>query len=604
MYKHYLVNINGVIKTMITARELKRKYIEFFKSKGHVEIKSASLIPENDPTVLFTTAGMHPLVPYLLGEPHPAGKRLVNVQKCLRTDDIEDVGDAFHNTFFEMLGNWSLGDYFKKEAIEWAFEFLTKVLKVEKDKISVTVFEGDSDAPRDDESIRIWMSLGIPKERIFLNPKKDNWWGPVGERGPCGPDTEIFFDTGKEKCSIDCKPGCKCGKYFEIWNLVFMEYNKTEKGYERLPQKNVDTGMGVERTTAILQGKDNVYETELFLPIIEKIRENSKIKDVRHERIIADHIRASTFALSEGLVPSNVERGYILRRLIRRAIRSCYVLKCDFSLLSDLAKIVINIYHEEYPELIKNKSFIIDNLEEEIRRFEKTLKYGLNFLEKIVSKERHIDGKNAFLLYQSFGFPLELTKEIAKEKNISVDEIGFKEEYKKHQELSRTASKGMFKGGLLDSSEISKKYHTATHLLHQALRDVLGSHVRQMGSNITPERLRFDFTHDKKLTKEEIEKIEKIVNEKIKQGLEVKRVDVPLEEAKKMGALGFFEEKYGDIVSVYIIGDYSKEICGGPHVDNTSKLGTFKIVKEEGVAAGIRRIKAILIQNEDKNNRK
>ncbi|MEM5812943.1 MAG: alanine--tRNA ligase [Candidatus Aenigmatarchaeota archaeon] len=588
---------------MITAKELKRKYIDFFKSKGHVEIKSAPLIPENDPTVLFTPAGMHPLVPYLLGEPHPAGKRLVNVQKCLRTDDIDDVGDAFHNTFFEMLGNWSLGDYFKKEAIEFAFEFLTKVLKIDINKISVTVFEGDEDAPRDDEAIRIWKSLGIPEERIFLNPKKDNWWGPVGERGPCGPDTEIFYDTGKDKCSENCKPGCKCGKYFEIWNLVFMEYNKSENGYEPLKQKNVDTGMGVERTTAILQGKDNVYDTELFLPIIEKIRENSKIMDLRHERIIADHIRASTFALSEGLLPSNVERGYILRRLIRRAIRSCYVIKCDASLLSELANIVINIYHEDYPELLRSKSFIIDTLQEEIKRFEKTIKRGLNFFEKIAEKEKYIDGKNAFLLYQSYGFPLELIKEIAKERNIVVDEKGFKEEYKKHQEISRTASKGMFKGGLLDSSEISKKYHTATHLLHQALRDVLGNHVRQMGSNITPERLRFDFTHDKKLTKEEIEMIEKIVNEKIREGLEVKRIDMPLEEAKKIGALGFFEDKYGDIVSVYMIGDYSKEICGGPHVDNTSKLGVFKIIKEEGVAAGIRRIKAILIQEEESNKK-
>ncbi|MBU5678472.1 MAG: alanine--tRNA ligase [Candidatus Aenigmatarchaeota archaeon] len=584
---------------MITARELKRKYIEFFKSKGHIEIKSAPLIPENDPTVLFTTAGMHPLVPYLLGEPHPAGKRLVNVQKCLRTDDIDDVGDAFHNTFFEMLGNWSLGDYFKKEAIEFAFEFLAKFLKIDVNRLSVTVFEGDSDAPRDNEAIRIWKSLGIPERRIFLNPKKDNWWGPVGERGPCGPDTEIFFDTGKEKCSKDCKPGCKCGKYFEIWNLVFMEYNKTENGYELLKQKNVDTGMGVERTTAILQGKDNVYDTELFLPIIEKIRKNSKIKDIKHERIIADHIRASVFALSEGLLPSNVERGYVLRRLIRRAIRSCYVIKCDVSLLSELARVVISIYHEDYPELISKKSFIIDTLRDETKRFEKTLERGLNFFEKIVEKENYINGKNAFLLYQSFGFPLELTKEIARERRIEIDEEGFKEEYKKHQELSRTAAKGMFKGGLLDASEISKKYHTATHLLHQALREVLGDHVRQVGSNITSERLRFDFTHDKKLTKEEIEKVEKIVNEKIKEGLEVKRVDMPLEEAKKIKALGFFEEKYGKIVSVYMIGDYSKEICGGPHVDNTSKLGKFKIIKEEGVGAGIRRIKAILIQNEE-----
>ncbi|MEM7816539.1 MAG: alanine--tRNA ligase [Candidatus Aenigmatarchaeota archaeon] len=588
---------------MITAKELKRKYIDFFKSKGHVEIKSVPLIPDNDPTVLFTPAGMHPLVTYLLGEPHPAGKRLVNFQKCLRTDDIDDVGDAFHNTFFEMLGNWSLGDYFKKEAIEFAFEFLTKVLKIDINKISVTVFEGDEDAPRDDEAIRIWKSLGIPEERIFLNPKKDNWWGPVGEKGPCGQNTEIFYDTGKDKCSEDCKPGCKCGKYFEIWNLVFMEYNKSENGYEPLKQKNVDTGMGVERTTAILQGKDNVYDIELFFPIIEKIRENSKIRNEKHERIIADHIRATTFVLSEGLLPSNVERGYILRRLIRRAIRSCYVIKCDASLLSELANIVINIYHEDYPELLRNKSFIIDTLQEEIKRFEKTIKRGLNFFEKMAEKEKYIDGKNAFLLYQSFGFPLELIKEIAKERNIVVDEKGFKEEYKKHQEISRTASKGMFKGGLLDSSEISKKYHTATHLLHQALRDVLGNHVRQIGSNITPERLRFDFTHDKKLTREEIEMIEEIVNEKIKEGLDVKRVDMPLEEAKKMGALGFFEEKYDEIVSVYMIGNYSKEICGGPHVDNTSKLGVFKIIKEEGVAAGIRRIKAILIQEEQSNKK-
>ncbi len=583
----------------ITGKKLKELYLNFFRKKGHAIIGSAPLIPENDPSVLFTTAGMHPLIPFLLGAPHPSGRRLANVQKCLRTDDIDSVGDTFHNTFFEMLGNWSLGDYFKREAISWAFEFLIDVLKLEKEKINVTVFEGNENAPRDDEAIKIWEGLGIPREKIFLKPAEDNWWGPVGNFGPCGPDTEIFFDTGKEKCSEKCEPGCKCGKYFEIWNLVFMEYNKTEKGFEKLKQKNVDTGMGVERTTAILQGLNSVYETELFEPLIKKITEASKKDEIKHKRIIADHIRASTFVLSEGIIPSNVEHGYVLRRLIRRSIRSCIVLECDPNILKELAEIVIKIYGSDYPELEKEKKFILEKLDEEISKFKKVIEKGLKYFDKIVSKENIISGKDAFLLYQSYGFPIELTKEIAKEKGLIVNENEFWQEYEKHKEKSRTLSSGMFKGGLMDQSEETKKYHTATHLLHQALRIVLGEHVKQKGSNITPERLRFDFTHPKKLTKEEIEKIEEIVNQKIKEGLPVKRIDLTLEEAKKMGALGFFEEKYGKMVSVYTIGDFSKEICGGPHVSNTKELGKFKIIKEEGIAQGIRRIKAILIKEEN-----
>lgn len=575
------------------AKELKKKYIEFFKNKGHKEIPNVPLVPENDPTVLFTAAGMHPLVPFMQGQPYPLGKRLTNVQKCLRTDDIEEVGDAFHLTFFEMLGNWSLGDYFKKEAIEWSFEFLTEELKIEKNKIYVTVFAGDNDAPRDDESAKIWLSLGIPKERIFFLPKKDNWWGLA--TGPCGSDTEMFIDTGKPACGKNCKPGCSCGKYFEIWNDVFMQYNKTPEGkYLPLKQKNVDTGMGVERTAVMLQGKSSVYEIETFKPMVDGIKKLAKAPSEKSIRIITDHIRASVFVLAESIEPSNKDRGYILRRLIRRAIRHGKLIGIEKEFLADLAKIVIETYKEEYPHLEKNKEFILTEIDKEEKRFRETLDKGLKKFEEVIKQVKHIDGKNAFLLFQSFGFPMEMTKELAKEYGASIDEKGFEEEFKKHQELSRIGAEKKFKGGLADASEQSTKLHTATHLLNEALRRILGKQIAQKGSNITPERLRFDFNFDRKLTQEEIQKIESIVNEQIQKSLPVRREEMSLAEAKALEAQGVFEQKYGEKVSVYIIGDFSIEICGGPHVANTSELGKFKIIKEEAVATGIRRIKAIL----------
>jgi len=585
------------------ARELKKKYFEFFKEKKHKLISSASLIPEHDPTVLFTTAGMHPLVSYLMGEKHPLGKRLVDVQKCIRTVDIDEVGDASHLTFFEMLGNWSLGDYWKKEAIEWSFEFLTskKWLGLDRDKLHVTVFTGDEDAPKDEESAKIWKSLGIPEERIFYLPKKDNWWGPAGSTGPCGPDTEMFYDTGKEKCGKECKPGCSCGKYFEVWNDVFMQYNKTKEGkYEPLKQKNVDTGMGVERTAAMLQGKKTVYEIETFAPITEKIKELAKIGQCNEKqelsvRIIADHIRAATFILGDniGIVPSNLDQGYILRRFIRRSIRHGKLLGIEKEFLSQLAEIVIGIHKEDYSELEKNENFILKDLKNEDSKFRQTLEKGLHKFEKM-SNNREISGREAFLLFQSYGFPLEMTEELAKEKGIKVDKEEFEKEFKRHQELSRVGAEKRFRGGLADSSEDSKRLHTTTHLLNEALRHVVSKDIVQKGSNITPERLRFDFNFDRKLTTEEIKKVEDLVNKKIKEAIPVKREEMSLEEAKKMHAQGLFEHKYSDRVSVYSIGDFSVEICGGPHVKNTEELGKFRIIKEESCAAGIRRIKAAL----------
>jgi len=584
-----------------TRKELIKKYLEFFKGKKHAIIPGASLIPENDPSVLFTTAGMHPLIPFLLGQPHPLGKRLADMQKCVRTGDINDVGDSHHLTFFEMLGNWSLGDYFKKEAIEWSLEFLTskKWLGLPAKKIYVTVFAGDKDAPRDEESAKIWQSLGIPKERIFYMPKADNWWGPAGLTGPCGPDTEIFIDTGKKECSKNCKPGCKCGKYFEVWNDVFLEYNKTKDGkYETLKQKNVDTGMGVERTLAMLQGKKSVYETELFMPIVNQIKKIAKLKnhDGNQEksiRIIADHIKAAVFILGDGVTPSNLGRGYVLRRLIRMAVRHGRLLDINENFTKDIVDIVAEIYKDDYSELSKNSKIIKEELEKEENRFGEVLEKGLKEFEKI-ARGKKISGKDAFMLYQSYGFPIEMTKELADEKNICVDEKGFEQELKEHQEKSRTSAEGMFKSGLADHSEQTTKLHTATHLLGQALRDVLGEDVRQRGSNITPERLRFDFNFDRKLSDKELKKIEALVNKKIKENLKIERREMTVENAKKLGAQAMFSAKYGEKVSVYSIGDYSTEICAGPHVKNTKELGHFKIIKEESVAAGIRRIKAVL----------
>ncbi|MFH0929024.1 MAG: alanine--tRNA ligase [Candidatus Aenigmatarchaeota archaeon] len=578
--------------------ELKRLYIDFFKKKKHAVIPNVSLIPENDSTVLFTTAGMHPLVPFLLGQPHPQGKRLVNVQKCFRTSDIDEVGDDFHLSFFEMLGNWSLGDYFKEQSISWSFEFLTNKewLGIDKEKLFVTVFEGDENVPRDNESAKIWEGLGISKERIYYLPKKDNWWGPAGNTGPCGPDTEIFYDTGKEVCGKDCKPGCSCGKYNEIWNNVFMQYNKkTDSVYEELEQKNVDTGMGVERTIAVLQGKDNVYDTKLFAPLIKKIKELSKNANERSIRIITDHMRATSFILAENIVPKNVEQGYVLRRLIRRSIRHGKLLGIEEDFLTDLANIVIENYKKEYPHLEKNKEFIIEELKKEEKKFKKTLEKGLRKFKELTKDKKELDGKEAFLLFQSYGFPIEITKELGEESGIEVDAKGFCEEFEKHQNISRSGAEKKFGSGLADTSEKTIRLHTATHLLNQALRKVLKKDdIYQRGSNITPERLRFDFNFDRKLTDDELKQVEDLVNQKIKEAIPVKRIETSFDEAKKMGAQGVFEEKYGEKVFVYSIGDFSCEICSGPHVENTKGLGHFKIVKEKGIAAGVRRIRAVL----------
>jgi len=591
-------------------KELRNKYIQFFESKGHKNIRPASLIPENDPTVLFTTAGMHPLVPYLTGQLHPEGKRLVNFQKCIRTGDIEDVGDASHLTFFEMLGNWSLGDYFKKEAISWSFEFLTAILGFKTSQLHITVFEGDNDAPRDEESAGIWEALGIPKNHIHYKPKEDNWWGPAGKTGPCGPDTEMFIDTGKEACSKTCSPGCRCGKFIEIWNDVFMQYNKNDDGtFSRLSQQNVDTGMGIERTVAMLTGKKTVYETESFTEIIAKIEELSGKKYgesdwVTHAiRVIADHTRTATFIIGDerGIPPSNVGSGYVLRRLIRRAVRYGMKIGINKTFISEISKVVIDLMGEFYPELIQNKARILDELEKEETKFESTLQHGMNEFNKVADKllennQNTISGRLAFKLYDTYGFPLELTKELAVEKKLSLDEDGFHKEFEKHKELSRTAQQQNFKGGLADHSEETTKLHTATHLLHTSLRKILGDHVQQKGSNITVERLRFDFTHNDKIDDETLKKVENMVNEQIKKDMPITMQVMTLEEAKKKGALAFFSDKYEENVKVYTVGDFSMEVCGGPHVERTGVLGKFIIQKEQSSSAGVRRIKAILVK--------
>ena len=594
----------------ITIDELRSKYIDFFKSKGHVEISGRSLIPENDPTVLFTTAGMHPLVPYLMGEPHPAGTRLTDVQKCVRTGDIDDVGDASHLTFFEMLGNWSLGDYFKKESIAYSFEFLTdeKYLGIPIDKLSFTVFEGNEDAPRDDESASIWESMGVSKDRIFFLPKEDNWWGPAGETGPCGPDTEIFIDTGKPACGSNCRPGCNCGKYVEIWNNVFMQYHKNMDGsYSPLKRKCVDTGMGVERTVAMLQGKPSVYNTEAFTSIIKSIEDISGVKYGDNEktdtsiRIIADHVRTACFILGDPktTLPSNIGAGYVLRRLIRRAVRHGKKLGIDGNFLSVPASAVIAQNAHFYTELKENETLILTELKAEEDRFLETLKKGEAEFEKMLpnllkNPKKIIPGRMAFKLYDTYGFPIELTEELASESGLTVNREEFDEAFKKHQELSRAGSEQVFKGGLADHSEQTTAYHTATHLLHKALRMVLGDHVQQKGSNITAERLRFDFSHPEPMTEAEKKEVERLVNEAIKADLPVTMEVMPLEEAKKIGAMALFGEKYEDVVKVYKIGDFSTEVCGGPHVERTGSLGRFCIKKEQSSSSGVRRIRAVL----------
>ena len=579
----------------ITRKQLIKLYLDFFKSKNHKEIPNVSLIPENDPTVLFTTAGMHPLVPYLLGEKHPQGKRLVNVQKCIRTQDIDDVGDSYHHTFFEMLGNWSLGDYFKKEAVEYSFEFLTEILEIPIEKIAVSVFKGDKDAPKDEESAEIWMNLGIPKERIAFLPKSDNWWDPAGKTGPCGPDTEMFFWKSKTEPPKTFNPKDK--NWIEIWNDVLMQYNKDEKeNYNEAKQKNIDTGMGVERTITVLNNLEDNYLSDSFSPIIkeiEKLSRKSYRNSQKEMRIIADHIKASVFIISDGITPSNLEQGYVLRRLIRRAIRYGRQLEMK-NFTKQIAEPVFKIY-DDYKHLEKNKSKILEELEKEEKRFLETLEKGISIFEKVAKDKEQISGKDAFLLYQSYGFPIEITIELAKEKNIKVDEESYQKELAKHQELSRTATQGKFKSGLADNSEQTTKLHTATHLLAEALRQVLKKpDLIQKGSNITPERLRFDFNFDRKLTEEEIKKIKELVNKKIQEKIPVVKKEMTLEQAKKFGARGVFEHKYEDKIFVYSVGDFSKEICAGPHVKNTSELGKFRIIKEESSSAGVRRIKAIV----------
>ncbi|MFA5995424.1 MAG: alanine--tRNA ligase [Patescibacteria group bacterium] len=585
----------------LTTQAIRQKYLDYFKSNGHAVINSASLLPENDPTVLFTTAGMHPLTPYLMGETHPLGTRLTSCQKCVRTGDIDEVGDRWHLTFFEMLGNWSLGDYFKKEAISMSYEFLTSKnwLGINPEKLSVTVFAGDADAPKDNEAATIWRNLGIPDERIYYYGKEHNWWGPAGTTGPCGPDTEMFYDTGTEKCNPQCDPSCSCGKYVEIWNDVFMQFNKKADGtYEELKQKNVDTGMGLERVAAIINQQEDVYSTDIFSPLLQAIRSASTAPhEQKSARIIADHVRAAVFMITDGIAPSNLDQGYVLRRLIRRALRHGKKIGLKQFGLQDLADIVIQQYQAFYPELDTNKSEIKLELVKEEEKFQHTLVKGEQQFAKMIvglKPNAQLSTEQVFHLYDTYGFPLELTEELAKEHGLTVDNTGFTKLFKQHQAQSRLGAEKKFKGGLADASDISVRSHTATHLLQAALRQILGNHVFQKGSNITPERIRFDFSHPQKMTSEQIKLVEDLVNEQIKRALPVQQDIMNLDDAKTTGAIGLFSSKYGDKVKVYTIGDFSKEFCGGPHVNNTREIGHFKIIKEEASSAGVRRIKAKL----------
>ena len=586
------------------AIEIRNKYLDFFKRHGHAVIPSAPLIPENDPSVLFTTAGMQPLVPYLLGEKHPEGTRLTDFQKCLRTNDIDEVGDNRHLTYFEMLGNWSLGDYFKEESIAMSFEFLTKELGIPVEKLSVTCFAGDEDCQRDEVTASCWRKAGIPEDRIYYFGKDDNWW-IAGEEGPCGPDTEMFYDTGKPKCSENCNPSCGCGKYVEIWNNVFMEFFKTKDGkYTKLKQHNVDTGLGLERMTMLLQGKETPFDTELFKPVMDKLQELAGENDsIESRRIVAEHLRASMMIIQDGGLPSNVDRGYILRRLIRRMVRHLRKLQINLNELGELIDLNIDTLKEMYPELHQNSNKIKSVIIEEKDKFEKTLERGEREFNKIVNRMKNdgkdtISGQDLFTLYETYGFPPEVTQDLAREAGLKVDTTEFDKLFKEHQEKSRMGSEQKFKGGLAGTGEQEVRYHTATHLLNAALKVILGKDVHQKGSNITPERMRFDFSCDHKLTDEEKKKVEDLVNEWIAQGLDVKCEEMKKDDAIKSGAECMFIEKYPDIVTVYSIGNdketVSKELCGGPHVKNTSELGHFKIKKEEASSAGVRRIKAIL----------
>ena len=660
----------------LTSEQLRHMYLDFFAKKGHAVIQSASVIPENDPTVLFTTAGMHPLVPYLMGAKHPMGTRLTDAQKCVRTGDIDDVGDASHLTFFEMLGNWSLGDYFKEEAIAWSWEFLTSpdYLGIDPNRLAVSVFAGDDQVPRDEESAAIWRKMGVPEERIFFLPRENNWWGPAGQTGPCGPDTEMFIIRDQEPCGPDCSPACSCGRYLEIWNDVFMQYNKTADGkFEPLAQKNVDTGMGLERTIGVLQGKETVYETDMFAPILQKIEQLSgkqygQSEAVTHAmRIVADHVRTATFILGDerGVTPSNVDQGYVLRRLIRRATRFAMQLEMDEMKLSEVAAAVTDKYKDVYPELAEKKAFILEQIDLEVARFQRTVRQGMHEfekmmgqmdrlmkglkdfepviapnggfenaaqlarqigstlrplpefeplidvvkkvqvayeavkglqgeLEKIRTQVNRIDGEMAFRLYDTFGFPIEMTLEMAKERGLKVDVDEFNKRFEEHQKRSHAGADQRFKGGLADQTEETARLHTATHLLLASLRRLLGDDIYQKGSNITAERLRFDFNFPRKLTKEEVQQVEEMVNEAIQRDLPITCEEMEIEQARKSGAIGTFGDRYGERVRVYTIGDVSKEICGGPHASHTGELGTFTIKKEESSSSGVRRIRAVL----------
>jgi alanyl-tRNA synthetase len=589
---------------MMRVQELREMYLEYFREKGHSVIASASLFPENDPTVLFTSAGMHPLVPYLLGQTHPEGKRLTNVQKCVRTTDIEEVGDTTHLTFFEMLGNWSLGDYWKKEAITWSYEFLTskKYLGFDPDKLSVTVFAGDEDSSRDDEAADAWRSVGIPDERIYFLSKEDNWW-IAGNTGPCGPCTEMFIEVDEiPKCSPECRPGCHCGHFVEVWNDVFLQFERKPDGtYQPLEMNSIDTGMGVERTLAMIQGVLTVFDTELFMPLINHVKELSNKQEFTEEderliRIIVDHVRSAVMIMADDrkIGPSNVEQGYIIRRLLRKAIHSADRLGIGKGFMNSLAEIVIDMFKDLYGEVKRNKKFIMDNLTAEEAKFRKTLSKAIRRFEKIYNDTGTITGEDAFLLFTSFGLPLEMTRDLAEEKGIEINMDEFTKQFEEHREISRTATQGKFKGGLAEHSEKIVKLHTATHLLQAALRKVLGDEVSQNGSNITEERLRFDFTFSRKLTPEEIKEVEKLVNDVISQDLEVSQQFLPYDEAIKMGALAFFKENYGETVSVYSVGDFSMELCGGPHVERTGVLNKFRITKQKSIGAGLVRIRAVL----------
>ncbi len=583
------------------AQELREAYVEFFKKRGHAYIRSASLVPENDPTVLFTTAGMHPLVPYLLGQKHPEGKRLVNYQKCIRTGDIDEVGDSSHLTFFEMLGNWSLGDYFKKDSIAFSYDFLTKVLKLKIEQISITAFEGEGSIPRDEETADIWYEAGIPRDQIYFYGRSENWWGPAGQTGPCGPDTEIFFDDGRPKCCPDCGPACRCGKFTEIWNNVFMEYFKDAEGnFSPLEHKNVDTGMGLERVLRIINGKETVFDTELFVNIIAKIEEitgKGYAEEKRSFRIIADHIRAATFIMGDGVLPARVGQGYILRRLIRRASRYISALGIDDVVIEGICQVVIDDYKDSYPELERNRDQILSSIRTEEEKFHSTLKKGLRRFDEMVdgcAAGTTLDGVQVFRLYDTFGFPIELTKELAEEKGFVVDIKDFDNRFKDHQEVSRGGSDQKFKGGMADNGEETTKLHTATHLLNSALRMFVDQNILQRGSNITAKRLRFDFNLDRKVTPEELKQIEDHINDLIDQDIPIVCEEMSYEESQERKAIGVFHDKYGERVTIYTIGDVSCEICGGPHVKSTGELQGFKIQKEESSAAGVRRIKAVV----------